>query len=116
VNLLFAFGRGRWVLAGAALSGTVLLLPLAYVIRTRPVTYQGAAAALRLPDPSAAPAGATGSPSTVVLLWPMLTPPLSLVTSSASSSRASSLRPAAPISVIDQLYRPTIAVPPPTHQ
>ncbi|MCE9635279.1 MAG: ABC transporter permease subunit [Planctomycetes bacterium] len=126
VNLLFAFGRGRWFLAGAALSGTVLLLPLAYFIRTLPVTYQGAAAALqRLPGdlvPAARSLGATPAIAfrTVVLpaLWPTLAAAalLSFVTS-VGEFVASILLYAPggePISVhIDQLYRNTntIAVP-----
>jgi iron(III) transport system permease protein len=123
VNLLFAYGRGRWFLAGAALGGTVAMLPLAYFVRNLPLAYQGAAAALqRLPAdlvPAARSLGATPAAAFRTVVLPALAPSLaaaallSLVTSLGEfvASILVFVPGGEPVSVhIDQLWRNTNAV------
>lgn len=122
VNLLLAFGRGRWFLAGASLAGTVALLPLAYFVRSLPVAYQGAAAAFqRLPGdlvPAARSLGATPLRAFRSVVLPALAPSLTaaallvLVTSLGEFVASVLLFPphAPPIAVhVDQLWRNTNA-------
>jgi iron(III) transport system permease protein len=126
VNLLLAFSGGRWFLAGAALGGTVALLPVAYFVRSLPVAYQGAASALqRLPAdlvPAARSLGATPAVAFRTVVLPALAPSLLaagllVLVASLGEFVASILlfTPGGePVSVhIDQLWRNTntIAVP-----
>lgn len=122
INLLAAYGRGSWLLAGASLSGTTLLLPLAYFARTLPLTYQGAEAGLRRlpPDLAAAARSLGASPATAfrTVVLPALAPSLvaagllAFVTSLGEFVASVLLFPAgsAPLAVhVDQLYRATNA-------
>ena len=126
VNLLLAFARGRWFLAGASLAGTVALLPIAYFVRSLPIAYQGAAAAFqRLPSdlvPAARSLGAGPATAFRTVVLPALAPSLlaaallSFVTSLGEFVASILLfTPGGePVAVhIDQLYRNanTIAVP-----
>lgn len=126
VNLLLAFAHGRWFLAGASLAGTVALLPLAYLVRSLPIAYQGAAAALqRLPAdivPAARSLGAGPATAFRSVVLPALAPSLAaaallvFVTSLGEFVASVLLYPPSspPIAVhVDRLYRDTnsVAVP-----
>lgn len=80
VNLLFAFNTGRWFTGGVALGGTTAILALAYHVRSLPIAYQGAAAALaRLPGdlvPAARSLGATPVQAFRTVVLPALAPAL----------------------------------------